>query len=168
MTWRTWMWRGPFLAWFMVMAAPMLVLFIPINLADDQSPAERLIGNLVLVGAFLLLVLMHNWINVKPGKVWLGFFPMYWKTIAVREVRCAISTEFSPTRDFSGWRIKGKAKSPNRILPGGNPSRGIMIETLDRQRYSLSFVDAEPILSAIAAQGCVITSDHGDDSASGP
>lgn len=157
MTWRTWMWGGAFVAWFMILAAPMLVLLIPINLADDQSFTERLVGNLVLIGAFLLLLPMHNWITVRPGRVRLGFFPIYWRTLDISEIRYAIQVEFSPMRDFAGWGIKGLAKSRNGILLGGNPSRGIMLETHDRRRYVLSFDDSDPILSALQAQGVTVT-----------
>lgn len=158
MTWRTWIWRGPFIAWFLILMVPMLVFFIPINLMDDQSGGERLTGNLVLVAAFLLVIPMHNWITVRPDKVRLGFFPLYWKTLEISEIRYAMPVEFSPMRDFAGWGIKGLAKSRNGILLGGNPSRGIMIETLDRRRYVLSFVDSEPILRELEAQGCTLAS----------
>lgn len=151
------MWGGAFVAWFMILAAPMLVLLIPINLADDQSFTERLVGNLVLIGAFLLLLPMHNWITVRPGRVRLGFFPIYWRTLDISEIRYAIQVEFSPMRDFAGWGIKGLAKSRNGILLGGNPSRGIMLETHDRRRYVLSFDDSDPILSALQAQGVTVT-----------
>lgn len=156
MTWRTWMWGGPFLLWFFVLSAPMLAMLIPINLADDQSQTERLVGNLVLVGAFLLLVPMHNWITIRPGKVRLGFFPLYWKTLEISEIRYAMPVEFKPMRDFAGWGIKGLAKSRNGILLGGNPSRGIMIETHDKRRYVMSFVDSGPVLRALEAQGCTL------------
>lgn len=150
------MWGGPFIVWFIVLAAPMLVLLIPINLADDQSSSERITGNLLLVGAFLLLMPMHNWITVRPDKVRLGFFPLYWKTLTISEIRYAMSVEFSPMRDFAGWGIKGLAKSRNGILLGGNPPRGIMIETHDRRRYVLSFADSAPILRELEAQGCTL------------
>lgn len=156
MTWRTWLWGGPFIAWFIVLAAPMLVLLIPINLADDQRSSERIVGNLLMVGAFLLLMPMHNWITVRPDKVRLGFFPLYWKTLQIHEIRYAMAVEFKPMRDFSGWGIKGLAKSRNGILLGGNPSRGIMIETHDRRRYVMSFVDADPVLKALEEQGCTL------------
>ena len=102
MTWRTWVWGGPFVAWFILLAAPMLVLLIPINLADDQSSSERLIGNLALVGAFVLMVPMHNWITIRSAEVRLGFFPLYWKTLQVSEIRYAMEVEFKPMRDFAG------------------------------------------------------------------
>lgn len=156
MTKRTWIWRGPFLAWFFVLAVPMLVLLIPVNMAEDQSSRERLVGNLLMVGAFLLIVPMHNWITVRSGRVRLGFFPLYWKSLKVSEIRYVMAVEFSPMRDFAGWGIKGLAKSRNGILLGGNPSRGIMIETQDRRRYVLSFVESEPILQALQAQGCTL------------
>lgn len=157
MTWRTWMWGGPFIAWFIVLAAPMLVFLIPINFTDDQSVNEQIVGNLVLVGAFLLLVPMHTWITVRPGKVRLGFFPLYWRTLEISDIRYAIAVEFSPMRDFAGWGIKGLAKSRNGILLGGNPSRGIMIETHDRRRYVMSFRDSDPVLRALKAEGVTVT-----------
>lgn len=156
MTWRTWVWGGPFIAWFIVLAAPMLVLLIPINLADDQGSSDRIVGNLALVGAFLLLMPMHSWITIRPDKVRLGFFPLYWKTLRISEIRYAMAVEFKPMRDFGGWGIKGLAKSRNGILLGGNPSRGIMIETHDRRRYVMSFVDSDPVLKALEEQGCTL------------
>lgn len=156
MTWRNWMWRGAFLAWFLVLTAPMLVLLIPINLMEDQSFNDRLIGNLVLVASFLFLAPSHNWISIQPGKVRLGFFPIYWKTLNISEIRYVMPVEFSPMRDFAGWGLKGLAKSRNGILLGGNPDRGIMIETLDRRRYVLSFADSGPILRELEAQGCTL------------
>lgn len=156
MTWRTWIWRGAFLVWFMVLAAPMLVLVIPINVMDDQTGSDRLVGNFLLVGAFLLVVPMHTWITIRAGTVRFGFFPLYWKMLSISEIRYAIAVEFQPMRDFGGWGLKGLAKSRNGILLGGNPSRGLMIETLDRRRYILSFTDAEPVLRALAEQGCAV------------
>lgn len=157
MTWRTWVWRGKFFLWFLILAAPMLVMLIPINFMDDQSDNERLVGNIVLMAAFFFVVPMHNWISIRPGKVRLGFFPLYWKTIPTSEIHYAIGVEFQPMRDFGGWGIKGLAKSRNGILLGGNPSRGLMIETVDLRRYVLSYVDAEPILRALAEQGVIIS-----------
>lgn len=157
MTWRTWMWRGPFLVWFIVLAAPMLVFLIPINLMDGQSDNEKLIGNLALLGAFLLIIPLQTWITIRPGKVRFGFFPLYWKTLSISEIRYVIAVEFQPMRDFAGWGLKGLAKSRNGILLGGNPSRGIMIETIDQRRYVLSFVNAAPILRALAKQGCTVS-----------
>lgn len=158
MTWRTWMWRGPFLVWFIVLASPMLVFLIPVNLLGEEGSNERFVGNIVLFGAFLLILPMQNWITIRPGKVRLGFFPLYWKTLDISEIRYVMPVEFSPMRDFAGWGIKGLAKSRNGILLGGNPARGIMIETLDRRRYVLSFVDSEPILNELEAQGCTLAS----------
>lgn len=155
MTWRNWMWRGPFLPWFIVIMLPMLVLLIPINLLEEDL-IDRIIGSAVMVGTFVLLASLHNWIKVEPGKVKLGFFPLYWKSLTTSEIRYAIPVEFSPMRDFAGWGIKGLAKSRNGILLGGNPARGLMIETIDRRRYVLSFVDAEPILRELEAQGCTL------------
>lgn len=154
MTWRTWMWSGSFLAWFLVMAVPMLVMLIPINLMEDDG--SLLIPNVTIVGAFLLLASFHNWISVRPGEVRLGFFPIYWRTLDVAEINFVMSVEFVPMRDFAGWGIKGAAKSRNGILLGGNPSRGIMIETNDQRRYVLSFADAAPILRALRDQGCTL------------
>lgn len=156
MTWRTWMWRGRFLAWFVVLMLPMLLMLIPVNLMEG-SLAERITGNTVMVGAFVLLVSFHSWIRIERDRVRLGFFPLYWKTLAANEVKYAIRVEFSPMRDFAGWGIKGMAKSRNGILLGGNPAKGIMIETHDKRRYVLSFVEPDPILHALAAQGVTVS-----------
>lgn len=163
MTWRTWMWRGPFLAWFLVLAAPMLVFLIPINFMEDEGN-ERIIGNILLVAAFVLILVMHNWITIRPGTVRVGFFPLYWRTLDISEIRYVIAVEFQPIRDFAGWGIKGMARSRNGILLGGNPPRGIMIETLDRRRYVLSFVDAEPIMQKLAEHGCTLSAGIEDES----
>lgn len=154
MTWRTWMWGGSFLPWFLVIAAPMLVLLIPINLMEEE--VSRAIPNLILGAAFLLLASFHNWITVQPDTVRLGFFPIYWKTLRIDEIHYVMPVEFVPMRDYSGWGIKGAAKSRNGILLGGNPPRGIMIETSDQRRYVLSFVDAAPILRALRDHGCTL------------
>lgn len=155
MTWRSWMWGGAFLAWFIVMMLPIAVLLIPINVMEGDL-TERLVGNIALVLCFVLIAPMHNWIRVQSGKVRLGFFPIYWKTLDISEIRYVIPVEFSPMRDFAGWGIKGLAKSRNGILLGGNPSRGLMIETHDRRRYVLSFADAGPILQALQEHGCTL------------
>ncbi len=157
MTWRNWMWRGSFFAWFLVMVAPLLVLLIPINFVDDQSSTDRLIGNAVMIGAFLILVPLYNWISIKPGKVRLGFFPLYWRTLDISEIRYAIEVEFNPMQDFAGWGIKGLAKSRNGILLGGNPPHGIMLETHDHRRYVLSFPNTGPILNALQIHGVTVT-----------
>lgn len=156
MTWRTWVWSGPFLAWLMVLAVPMLVLLIPINFIDDSGVNERIVGNTLLIACFILIVVMHNWITIADRKVRFGFFPLYWKTLQVDEIRYVIRVDFNPMRDFAGWGIKGLAKSRNGILLGGNPSRGIMIETHDRRRYVLSFKDPDAVLQALQREGCTL------------
>lgn len=164
MSWRTWVWRGPFMAMFIIMALPMVALFIPINVMEQDSPGERIAGNIALVAAFVLIASLHNWITIQPGKVRLGFFPLYWRTLAVSEIRSVIPVEFVPMRDFAGYGLKGMAKSRNGILLGGNPPRGIMIEMLDRRRYVLSFVDSEPILRALGEQGVTLSAEIGEES----
>lgn len=156
MTWRTWIWRGPWVVWLGVLTVPMLAFLIPINVLEPESDNERLMGNITLLGAFLLIVVMHNWITVLPDKVRFGFFPLYWRTLAISEIRYVIAVEFEPMRDFAGWGIKGLAKSRNGLLLGGNPKQGIMIETLDRRRYVLSFADSAPVLQALEKQGCTL------------
>ena len=164
MTWRNWVWNGRFFAWYFVMAAPMFGLLIYLNRADQQNDSDRTIGTIVLLAAFGLITSFQNWITIRPGKVRLGFFPIYWRTLAMSEIRYVIPVEFNPMRDFSGYGIKGLAKSRNGILLGGNPPRGIMIETLDRRRYVLSFADAEPILQAFARQGVTLSAEIGVES----
>lgn len=164
MTWRTWVWRGPFVAMFVIMALPMLALLVPINFLDQDDTTGRIMGNVALFLTFILISVFHNWIKIEPGKVRLGFFPLYWRTLAMREIRYVIPVEFNPMRDFAGYGIKGLAKSRNGILLGGNPPRGIMIETLDRRRYVLSFADAEPILQAFARQGVTLSAEIGVES----
>lgn len=156
MTWRTWMWRGRFLVWFVVLSLPMVALLIPINVIES-SFRERIVGNLVLIASFLLIAVMHTWLSIRPGKLRLGFFPLYWKTLDAREVHYAIRVEFEPFRDFAGLGLKGLAKSRNGILLGGNPSQGIMIETHDRRRYVLSFVDPDSILRKLTAEGYLVS-----------
>lgn len=156
MTWRTWVWGGPFLAWLLVLGLPLLVILIPINLDDDASSNERIVGNILLIASFLLILVMHNWITVASGKVRFGFFPLYWKSLQVNEIRYVIRVDFNPMRDFAGWGIKGMAKSRNGILLGGNPSRGVMIETHDRRRYVLSFTDPDAVLQALQREGCTL------------
>lgn len=156
MTWRTWMWRGPFVIWFIVLSLPMAALLIPINFVESDF-REQLVGNIVLIGCFVLVAVMHTWLTIQPGKLRLGFFPLYWKTLQAQEVRYAIRVEFQPFRDFAGLGLKGLAKSRNGILLGGNPSHGIMIETHDRRRYVLSIVDPDPLLHALAAQGYTVS-----------
>lgn len=155
MIWRTWIWRGAFIAWFMVLTIPMLVLLIPILMIEEEGSGQ-VIGTAVVVAAFIFIAVMHNWLRISAGKVRLGFFPIYWKTLAISEIRYVMAVEFVPMRDFAGWGIKGLAKSRNGILLGGNPPRGLMIETLDRRRYVLSFADADPILRALEEQGCTL------------
>lgn len=156
MTWRTWIWRGPFIVMFALMALPMAALLIPINLMDDAD-SDRVIGNSLMIVSFLVIALMHNWLSIRPGKIRLGFFPFYWRSLSSSDVRYVIRVEFSPWRDFAGWGMKGLAKSRNGLLLGGNPGRGIMIETHDRRRYVLSFAEVDPILRALAAQGYTIS-----------
>lgn len=163
MTWQTWVWNGRFFAWYLIMALPMLALLVFTNRSVQESDSERLVANIVLIGAFGLITSLQNWITIRPGKVRLGFFPIYWRTLLIREIRYVMPVEFNPVRDFAGWGIKGLAKSRNGILLGGNPPHGIMIETLDRRRYVLSFVDAEPILQAMADQGCTLLAEIGDE-----
>lgn len=156
MTWRTWVWGGPFLAWLLVLGLPLLAILIPINLDDDASSNERIVGNILLIASFLLILVMHNWITVASGKVRFGFFPLYWKSLQVNEIRYVIRVDFNPMRDFAGWGVKGMAKSRNGILLGGNPSRGVMIETHDRRRYVLSFKDPDAVLQALQREGCTL------------
>lgn len=156
MTWRTWIWRGPFILWFIVLSLPMVALLIPINVMDDGG-SEKWIGNSVMIAAFLLITLMHTWLSIRPDRLRLGFFPLYWKTLRAEEVRYAIRVEFSPMRDFAGWGIKGLAKSRNGILLGGNPGHGIMIETHDRRRYVLSFVEPDLILRSLSEHGYIVS-----------
>lgn len=167
MTWRTWIWRGPFFAMFVVLVIPMAALLIPINFMEGSGD-DRIIGNTVMIFAFILIAFMHTWVTVRTGKVRLGFFPLYFRTLDISEIRYVIPVKFSPMRDFAGWGIKGLAKSRNGILLGGNPARGIMIETHDRRRYVLSFVDSAPVLRALEAQGCTVSEvPLIDDSAAG-
>lgn len=156
MTSRTWMWRGRFVVWFAVLSLPLVALLIPINVVESDF-RERLIGNIVLIASFLLVAVMHTWISVRPDKLRFGFFPLYWKTLKAKEVRYAIRVEFQPFRDFAGLGLKGLAKSRNGILLGGNPSQGIMIETHDRRRYILSFVDPDSILRQLTTAGYVVS-----------
>lgn len=164
MTWRTWAWNGRFFAWYLIMAAPMLGLLVFVNTVEDESEDGRLVGTIVLLAAFILITSFQNWLTIRPGKVRLGFFPIYWRTLDMSEIRFVIPVEFNPMRDFAGYGIKGLAKSRNGLLLGGNPPRGIMIETYDRRRYVLSFADAEPILQAFGAQGVTLSADFGVDS----
>lgn len=156
MTWRTWIWRGPFSVWFIVLNLPVLALLIPILLTEDDRTG-MIVGTSIIVGSFLLMAVMHTWLRINPGNVRFGFFPFYWKTLQRSEVRYVIRVEFQPMRDFAGWGLRGLAKSRNGILLGGNPPHGIMFETHDRRRYVLSFVDPDPILQRLAADGYTVT-----------
>lgn len=155
MTWRTWIWRGPFIAWYTVLNLPMLALLIPILLTESDG-SEWMIGASIVAASFLLVTILHTWLRIMPGKVRFGFFPFYRRTLDISEIRYVMHVEFSPMGDFAGWGLRGLAKSRNGLLMGGNPPHGIMIETHDRRRYVLSFVDTGPILQALEGQGCTI------------
>lgn len=157
MIWRNWAWRGRMFILLMVLTLPMLVFLIPNYVMDQESADDQRMSLFLILAAFLLLIVMHNWLSIRDSRVYLGFFPLYRRSLSISEIHYVIPVEFEPMRDFGGYGIKGLAKARNGILLGGNPKHGLMIEMLDRRRYVLSFANPQPILHALEEQGCVIS-----------
>jgi len=157
MTWRNWAWNGKLLA----MLAGIVILFIIIGVLvfmdETTSTAERLVAVPVLVAVLALMLVMHNWITVSSGHLKIGYFPFYRRTIAYSDIADLSVVSIQPFREFGGWGVKGLTRSRNGLLLGGNPARGIRIETRDDRRYVVTFQNLEPILQALAQQGCTLS-----------
>lgn len=162
MTSRNWAWSGKF-RWFLL--AIVLIfggILIAITTDESTSRSERIVGSLILAATLVLLVGLHNWITISPGQVRIGFFPFYRRTLPLSEIRSVAIVDIRPVQQFGGWGIKGLAKSQNGLLLGGAPPRGLRFETTDDRRYVVTFSDLDPIVTALANQGCTLSADTED------
>lgn len=160
MTFRNWAWNGKF-RWFLLAIVLVFVgILVAINTDETTSGSERIISNLILGATLVLLVVMHNWITISPGQVRIGFFPFYRRSLPFSEVRAVSIVDIKPVQQYGGWGIKGLAKSRHGLLLGGHPPRGLRFETADDRRYVVTFTDLDPIVTALANQGCTLSADN--------
>lgn len=163
MTWRNSAWHGGF-KWI---ALAIIVMFIAILvgafLDESQSTTDRIVVGVSLVATMLLLLVMHNWITIRPGEVRIGYFPFYRRTLPMSEIQDVSIVDIRPVGQFGGWGVKGMARSKHGLLLGGHPSRGLRFETFDDHRYVVTFPDLEPIVQALADQSCTLSAGHGDE-----
>lgn len=164
MTWRNWAWHGGFKWVLIAMSLVFIAVLIPINLTDDAGTWERWITNTIVLASLVLLLILHNWITIRPGEVRFGYTPFYRRTLPLREIREVRTVTINPMREFGGWGLKGHPQSKNGMLLGGHPNRGLRSETFDNRRYVLTFPDLDPIINELARYGCTLSAGNGEDS----
>ena len=160
MTVRNWAWNGKF-RWFVLVITLVFVgILVLVNTDETTSRAERISANLLLGVVLVMLVVLHNWITISPGTVRIGYVPFYRRTLPLSKIRSVSIVEIKPVQQYGGWGIKGLAKSRNGLLLGGYPPRGLRFETVDDRRYVVTFPDLDPIVAALANQGCTLSADN--------
>lgn len=163
MTWRNSAWHGGF-KWF---ALAIIVMFGAILVGafidDSQSTTDRIVVSVLLGVTLPLILVMHNWITIRPGEVRIGYFPFYRRTLPMSSIRDVSVVDIKPVGQFGGWGLKGMAKSKHGLLLGGHPRRGLRFETFDEHRYVVTFPNLEPIVQALGEHGCTLSAGHGDE-----
>ena len=162
MTWRNTIWQGGYRWLLVAVVALLLGITIALYTVADEPLHERIIANMVIGVVLVLVIVMHNWITVKPGEVQVGFFPFYRKTLPMRDIRGVRKVDIRPYRNYGGLGLKGLSSTRHGLLLGGYPATGLMFETVDNRRYVVTFRDLDPIVRALAGYGCTLSADVSD------
>jgi len=162
MTWRNTIWQGGY-RWLLLGLTVLLVgIMIAIHTVADEPLWERIIATVVIGIVLVLMMVMNNWITVKPGEVEIGFFPFYRKTMPMRDIRRVSEVDIRPYRHYGGLGLKGFSGTRHGLLLGGYPTTGLMFETAEDRRYVVTFRDLDPIIRALASHGCTLSADVSD------
>jgi hypothetical protein len=162
MTWRNTIWQGGY-RWLLLGLLALLVgILIAIHTVGDEPLWERIIATVLIVIVLGVVMVMHNWITVKPGELQVGFWPSYLKTMPMRDIRRVRKVDIRPYRHYGGLGLKGLSGTSHGLLPGGFPTTGLMFETIEDRRYVVTFRDLDPIIGALASHGCTLSADVND------
>ncbi len=162
MTWRNTIWQGGY-RWLLLGLSVLLAgILVAIHTVADEPFWERMVATVLILLVLVLLMVMHNWITVKPGEVQVGFWPFYRKTMPMRDIRRIAKVDIQPYRHYGGLGLKGFSSTRHGLLLGGYPTTGLMFETTDDRRYVVTFRDLDPIIRALASHGCTLSADVND------
>lgn len=167
MTWRNWGWHGWYL-WFQVALTATIVALLAVLYFDNETPDA--VKVFIAVALFVVLVLIytaHPWITITPGSIRIGYFPLYRRTLPMREVQDIRVVNIRPMRKYGGFGVRGLAKSDRGLLLGGYPPRGLRFETFDGRRYIVTLRDLDPVVRELSRHGCTLSAGNGDDFAEG-
>lgn len=164
MTWRQTAWAGKQKWLFVGMSVLFLGILILTWVDDSSSDADRIVGGLLIIVTWLFLMVMHNWLRIEAGRIRMGFFPLYWVTLPLPDVRDISVVTIHPFREFGGTGLKGSARSQRGILLGGVPNTGLRFETFDDRRYTVTFSDLQPIIAELEARGFTLSAESARDS----
>lgn len=163
MTWRNWGWRGGY-RWFLVAFTVFVIAMLAVLYLDDETPGSvQLIVAVALLASLVLMYVAHPWITVRPGEVRLGYFPFYRRTLPMREIQELTEVTVDPVRQFSGYGVRGLAKTSQGLLLGGYPSEGLKFETVDDRRYIITLKDHQPVVQELARYGVTLSAVNGED-----
>lgn len=162
MTWRNTIWQGGYRWLLLVVSALIVGILIAIHTVANEPLWERTIATAVILFVLVLLIVMHNWITVKPGEVRVGFWPFYRKTLPMRDIRRVSKVDIQLYRNYGGLGLKGLSSTRHGLLLGGYPTTGVMIETTEDRRYVVTFRDLDPIIRALTRYGCTLSADVSD------
>lgn len=162
MTWRNWGWYGWY-RWFRLGMTAFMAAMIVVLVSDNETPAMvQAIITVVLISLLVLLLIGHPWITITPGKVQIGYFPLYRSTLPMAEIRDVREVRVRPLREYGGVGVRGLAKSTRGLLLGGYPASGIRFETVANRRYTITMENLEPIVQELARYGCTLSAGNDD------
>lgn len=163
MTWRNWGWYGGY-RWFLVAFTVFVIAMLAVLHLDDETPGSvQLIVTVALIASLGLIYVAHPWITVRPGEVRLGYFPFYRRTLPMRDIQALTMVDVDPVRQFSGYGVRGLAKTRKGLLLGGHPSEGLKFETVNDLRYIITLKDHQPVVRELARYGVTLSAVNGDD-----
>lgn len=164
MTWRNWGWFGGY-RWFLIAITAFILVMLTVLYLDSETPVfVKGIVTVVLLASLVLVFVAHPWVTVNPGEVRIGYFPLYRRTLPLRDVRNLSIVTVDPLRKYSGYGVRGLAKSRRGLLLGGHPPTALRFETVDDRRYIVTLRNLEPVVNELARYGCTLSAGNSDES----
>ena len=115
---------------------PTMALVIVFTLADEDASTTGMVTTiLILLGLIVVEQLMHAYVTVRQDSVRLGFWPIFRRTIPLREIASVETMKIDPMRDYGGWGVKGKSRSEKGMIFSAGGQYGLMVSTRDGRRY---------------------------------
>jgi hypothetical protein len=135
-------------AWLWAILLPLAALAgVIVALAQIESTMVSWVVLGIMLATVLLLFSMKLTVQVDDGLIRIRFFPLWKKTIALKDVVCFEPRTYHPILEYGGWGIRYGLGNGWAYNVSGN--QGVQLELENGKRILIGSQRAEELAGAI-------------------